>query len=78
MYFVHATLNDYFDWIFTGRMICGCAYTDNGMWMLRDPYEYYNGPLSTLSKSFVICNLRILINNITVVNGRRVSLHDRV
>lgn len=63
LYFVHATLNDYFDWIFTGRMICVCAYTENGMWMLRDPYEYYNGPLSTLSKSFVICNLRILITS---------------
>lgn len=44
-------------------MICGCAFTDIGMWMLRDPYEYYNGPLSTLSKSFVICNLRILITS---------------
>lgn len=44
-------------------MICVCAYTDNGMWMLRDPYEYNNGPLSTLSKSFVICNLRILITS---------------
>lgn len=59
-------------------MICVCVYIDNGMWMFRDLYEYYNGLLSILLKSFVICNLRILINNIIVVNGRCVSLYDCV
>lgn len=61
MYFVYVMLNDYFDWIFIGRMICVCVYIENGMWMFRDLYEYYNGLLSILLKSFVICNLRILI-----------------